>query len=150
LIRKATLKDVVYIKDIINGYAKEELMLPRSMSELYECIRNFYVYENEGEVIGCCALQVVWDELAEVMSFAVRADHTGKGIGTKLLSACLEDGHELGVKRFFTLTYATDFFETNGFMRVDKSELPHKIWRGCINCPKFPDCDEVALIRDFD
>jgi len=150
LIRKAMFKDVISIKDIINCYAKEEMMLPRSVGELYECIRNFYVYEEDGEVIGCCALQIVWDELAEVMSFAVRSDHTGKGIGTRLLLACIEDGHELGVKRFFTLTYVAEFFENNGFVRVDKSELPHKIWSGCIKCPKFPDCDEIALIRDFD
>ncbi|MEL4305082.1 N-acetyltransferase [Methanococcoides sp. LMO-2] len=149
MIRKATVKDVDSIKRIINYYADLDQMLPRSVSELYESVRNFYVYEVGGEVVGCCGLQVLWVDLAEVLSFAILPEYRGKGVGTRLLDSCLDDARELGVTTVFTLTYAPAFFEKNGFSRVDKSSLPHKIWSGCIKCPKFPDCDEIALSMEL-
>ena len=149
MIRKATVKDVDSIKRIINYYADLDQMLPRSVSELYESVRNFYVYEVGGEVVGCCGLQVLWVDLAEVLSFAILPEYRGKGVGTKLLDSCLDDARNLGVTTVFTLTYAPVFFEKNGFSRVDKSSLPHKIWSGCIKCPKFPDCDEIALSMEL-
>ncbi|MGM0770903.1 MAG: N-acetyltransferase [Halobacteriota archaeon] len=149
MIRKATVKDVDSIKRIINYYADLDQMLPRSVSELYESVRNFYVYEVEGEIIGCCGLQVMWVDLAEVLSFAIVPEYREKGIGTLLLHSCLEDARELEVATIFTLTYAPAFFEKNGFRRVEKSSLPHKIWSGCIKCPKFPDCDEIALSMEL-
>ena len=149
MIRKATVKDVDSIKRIINYYADLDQMLPRSVSELYESVRNFYVYEVGGEVVGCCGLQVLWVDLAEVLSFAILPEYRGKGVGTMLLDSCLDDARELGVTTVFTLTYAPVFFEKNGFSRVDKSSLPHKIWSGCIKCPKFPDCDEIALSMEL-
>lgn len=149
MIRKATVKDVDSIKRIINYYAGLDQMLPRSVSELYESVRNFYVYEVEGEIIGCCGLQVMWEDLAEVLSFAILPEYREKGIGTLLLHSCLEDARELEVTNIFTLTYAPAFFEKNGFRRVEKSSLPHKIWSGCIKCPKFPDCDEIALSMEL-
>lgn len=150
MIRKATVKDVEAMKNIINAYAKQEKMLPRSYNELYQYIRSFYVYEKDGEVIGCCALQVVWEDLAEILSFAVKPEYTGQGIGSQLLKACMGDAHDLQIKKIFTLTYVPGFFEKHGFVRVDKSTLPHKVWSGCINCPKFPDCDEIALIKTLE
>jgi len=150
MIRKATVKDVEAMKNIINAYAKQEKMLPRSYNELYQYIRSFYVYEKDGEVIGCCALQVVWEDLAEVLSFAVKPEYARQGIGSQLLKACMGDAHELHIKKIFTLTYVPQFFEKHGFERVDKATLPHKVWSGCINCPKFPDCDEIALIKTID
>lgn len=150
MIRKATVKDVEAMKNIINAYAKQEKMLPRSYNELYQYIRSFYVYEKDGEVIGCCALQVVWEDLAEILSFAVKPEYTRHGIGSQLLEACMSDAHELYIKKIFTLTYVPGFFEKHGFIRVDKSILPHKVWSGCINCPKFPDCDEIALIKTIE
>jgi amino-acid N-acetyltransferase len=150
MIRKATVKDVEAMKNIINAYAKQEKMLPRSYNELYQYIRSFYVYEKDGEVIGCCALQVVWEDLAEILSFAVKPEYTGQGIGSQLLKACMGDAHELQIKKIFTLTYVPGFFEKHGFVRVDKSTLPHKVWSGCINCPKFPDCDEIALMKTIE
>ncbi|MDK2892775.1 N-acetyltransferase [Methanohalophilus sp.] len=148
-IRKATINDVESIKNLINGYAKKEMMLPRSLGELYECIRNFYVYEKNGEVLGCCALQVVWEDLGEILSFAVASDHRNEGIGSLLLQATIEDGKALCIRKVFTLTYVPEFFEKKGFKRISKRELPHKVWVGCIKCPKFPDCNEVALSRDI-
>lgn len=147
IIRKAHVQDVKAIKEIIEPYAKKEIMLPRPLSELYESVRNFYVCEEDGEIIGCCALQVSWQDMAEVLSLAVRPEYNRKGIGTTLLDACLKDAKELGVNTVFTLTYAVPFFENNGFAIVDKQTLPHKIWSGCIKCPKFPNCDEVAMVR---
>ncbi|WP_462272922.1 N-acetyltransferase [Methanohalophilus sp.] len=146
-IRKAVIEDVVPMKNLVNSYAKKEMMLPRSVGELYENIRNFHVYEEDGEVVGCCALQVVWEDLAEILSFAVKPERTGIGIGSMLLEASMEEGRNIGVKRAFTLTYVPNFFENWGFSMVEKSSLPHKVWLGCIKCPKFPDCDEVALLR---
>ena len=149
LIRKATIDDIEPIKNIINGYAKKEMMLPRSIGELHECIRNFHVYEMDGTVLGCCALQAVWEDLGEILSFAVAPDHRGGGIGSLLLQATMEDGIKLGIHKVFTLTYVPDFFEKRGFERIEKSALPHKVWLGCIKCPKFPDCNEVALSREI-
>ena len=147
IIRKANVNDVKAIKDVIDPYAKQEMMLSRALSELYESVRNFYVCEDNGEVIGCCSLQVSWQDMAEVLALAVKQEYRDKGIGTKLLEACLSDAIELGVTTVFTLTYAVHFFEKNGFSIVDKQTLPHKIWSGCIKCPKFPNCDEVAMLR---
>jgi len=135
------------MKHLINTYAKQELMLARSFGELYECIRNFYVDEENGELVGCCALQVIWEDLAEILSLAVKPEYTKRSIGSKLLSACIEEGRTLGMSKVFTLTYLPEFFEKNGFKQIDKATLPHKIWSGCIKCPKFPDCDEIALVK---
>jgi len=150
LIRKAKVNDVKQMKRIIDTYAKQELMLPRSLSELYESIRDFYVFEENGEILGCCALHFVWEDLAEILSLAVISEHNKRKIGSSLLKACIEDGYSLGAKRVFTLSYVPEFFEKYGFSRVDKSSLPHKVWSGCIKCPKFPECEEIALIRILD
>lgn len=149
MIRKATVKDVESMKNIINGYAKQEKMLPRSYNELYQYIRSFHVCEINGEIIGCCAMQVVWEDLAEILSFAVKPEFTKQGIGSKLLDVCLDEAPALGINKVFTLTYVPDFFKKHGFIAIDKSELPHKVWGGCINCAKFPDCDEISLIKQL-
>ncbi len=147
MLRKATISDVEAMRQLINNYAKQELMLARSLSELYEHIRDFYVYEDNGEIVGCCALHVMWVDFAEVLSLAVDPKYNKRGIGSDLLDACIEEGCKLGVKSVFTLTYAPVFFEKHGFTKVEKTSLPHKIWSGCIKCPKFPECDETALVK---
>ena len=150
MISKAKIADVEAMRQIINKYAKQELMLARSLSELYEHIRDFYVYRDNGEIVGCCALYIVWEDFAEILSLAVKPEYNKRGIGSKLLAACLNEGHKLGVKSVFTLTYAPVFFEKNGFTKVEKSSLPHKIRIGCIKCPKFPECDEIALAKKIE
>ncbi|MGP8319278.1 MAG: N-acetyltransferase [Methanosarcinaceae archaeon] len=150
MISKAKIPDVEAMRQIINKYAKQELMLARSLSELYDNIRDFYVYRDNGEIVGCCALHVVWEDLAEILSLAVKPEYNKRGIGSKLLDACFNEGRKLGVKSVFTLTYAPVFFEKNGFTKVEKSSLPHKIWIGCIKCPKFPECDEIALAKKIE
>ncbi|RKY00969.1 N-acetyltransferase [Candidatus Poribacteria bacterium] len=144
-IRKASMGDAVRIHALVNFYASKEMMLPRSLSEICENIRNFFVCEIDGEVVGCCALQPVWLDLAEVKSLAVDERFWGRGIGSRLVRACLEDALRLGVRRVFALTKIPAFFERLGFRQIDKEELPHKIWSECIRCPKFPNCDEVAV-----
>ncbi len=145
MIRKARIADVKTIHKLLLNYAKEGLMLSRSLAELYEGIRDFYVYEENGEVIGTVCLEICWDDLAEVRSLAVTEGRGLRGIGRMLVEACLEEARELGLKRVFALTYKPGFFEKLGFHLIEKSELPHKIWTDCIKCPKFPECDEVAL-----
>jgi amino-acid N-acetyltransferase len=146
MIRKATFMDVKAIQSLVNNYADSGQMLPRTLNELYEHLRDFHVCEDNGSLVGVCALHVSWDRLAEVRSLAVRQDRIKRGIGTELVRQCLAEAAELRVDRVFVLTYQAGFFRKLGFTDVDKKELPHKIWTDCLNCVKFPDCDESALI----
>lgn len=148
-IRKARVADATRIKELIGESAEKGLMLPRSLNELYENIRDFHLCEENGEIVGCAALHIDWEDLGEIKSLAVDEKSRRRGIGTRLLKTCLAEAKEMGIKKVFTLTYRQDFFEKHGFAQVDKSELPHKIWSECIKCPKFPDCDEIALVRDL-
>jgi len=149
MIRKATIKDIKEIQELINFYAKADKMLPRSLNELYENIRDFFVFEEAGKIKGCCGLHVAWEDLAEIKSLAVDEDSQNKGIGAMLVKAALEDAKNLRVKRVFALTYVPEFFERSGFKQIQHSELPHKIWSECIKCVKFPDCEENALAMDI-
>jgi amino-acid N-acetyltransferase len=146
-IRRAGVGDVPHIQRLISRYAAREEMLARSLNEIYEGLRDYLVAEHEGQVIGCAACHVVWDDLAEIKSVAVAEAWQGKGVGKRLVETCLEDARGLGVARVFVLTFRPEWFRGRGFTDVDKAQLPHKIWTDCINCPKFPDCGEVALIR---
>lgn len=146
MIRKAKLTDVKSIQALVNQYADAGQMLPRTLNELYEHLRDFYVYEVDGVLTGVCALHISWDGLAEVRSLAVRPDSIMHGVGSKMVKQCLTEAADLQVERVFVLTYRPDFFRKLGFVEVDKKNLPHKIWTDCLNCVKFPDCDETALI----
>jgi amino-acid N-acetyltransferase len=148
-IRKATVSDVKKIQDLINYYAKRDKMLPRSLNELYENIRDFYVCADGSKVYGCCALHVDWKDLAEIKSLAVTQSMNRKGVGTKLLAVCLDEAETLKVKKVFALTYVPDFFRKAGFRIIDKKRLPHKIWNECIRCVYFPNCKEIALIKEI-
>lgn len=144
-IRKARIKDVSQIHRLINYYAEKGIVLPRSLSELYEHIRDYTVIEEDGTVCGACALGICWEDLAEIRSLVVSEDRKGKGYGIMLVQECINEAKQLGVKRIFVLTYIPEFFEKFGFKRIKKSLLPHKIWADCLKCPKFPDCDEIAM-----
>lgn len=147
MIRKARINDIKEIQGLINQFARLELMLPRSLSDLYESLRDFLVYEHKKRVVGCCALQVVWQGLAEIRSLAVSKSHQKKGIGQQLVNAAIKEAEQIGCKSIFVLTYIPAYFKSKGFRRVNKDKLPHKIWAECINCPKFPNCKEIALIK---
>jgi len=149
MLRKAQIRDVRDIQKLLVIYANRGDMLSRSLSELYESLRDFYVYEEDGKLLGTTALHIVWEDLAEVRSVAVAENMTRTGIGSKLVQACIDEARQLGLKRIFCLTYRPDFFSSLGFRLIDKSELPHKVWGDCIKCVKFPDCDENAMILDL-
>ena len=149
MIRKAQISDVKEIQKLLIIFASRGDMLSRSLSEIYESLRDFYVFEEGGTILGAAALHIVWDDLAEVRSVAVVEDAGRKGIGSQLVQACIAEAREIGLKRIFCLTYKPDFFGKHGFHLVDKSELPHKVWGDCIKCVKFPDCDENAMILDL-
>lgn len=146
MIRKAMIADVRTVQTIVNHYAEQGQMLPRTLNELYENLRDFCVYENNGAIVGVCALHISWDGLAEIRSLAVRRENARQGIGSALVAYCLDEARHLGAERVFVLTYQERFFGKLGFLPVDKKELPHKIWTDCLNCVKFPNCDESALI----
>lgn len=149
MLRKAQIEDVKDIQKLLMHYANRGDMLSRSLSELYEALRDFYIFEEDGQIVGVAALHIVWEDLAEIRSVAV-AEATGRrGVGTEVVNACIAEAKSLGLKRLFCLTYKPDFFARFGFQIVDKSQLPHKVWGDCIKCAKFPDCDEIAMILDL-
>jgi amino-acid N-acetyltransferase len=149
MIRKAQIGDVKEIQKLLITFASRGDMLSRSLSEIYESLRDFYVFEEDKIILGVAALHIVWDDLAEVRSVAVTEESGRKGIGSQLVQACITEARQIGLKRIFCLTYKPDFFGKHGFHLVDKSELPHKVWGDCIKCVKFPDCDENAMILDL-
>ena len=143
---KARVSDVPQMHKLINSFADKGEMLARSLSEIYENIRDYVVIREGERVVGCAALHVNWLDLAEIKSVAVAEDSQRKGTGERLIAACLEEARELGIPTVFCLTYKPVFFEKFGFTQVDKMELPHKVWTECYRCSKFPNCDEIALI----
>lgn len=146
-IRKARIQDIKQIQNLINSFAKKDLMLPRSLNELYDNIRDYWVYEVSKKIAGCCALHICWEDLAEIKSLAVSMSCQHKGIGQELVETCLSEAKDLGAKKIFVLTYKPGYFQKFGFKRVKNSCLPHKIWAECINCCKFPNCQEIALLK---
>ncbi len=149
MIRKAKIEDIKQIQSLINSFAKQDIMLPRSLNELYESIRDFWVVEKNGKIIGCSALHISWDDLAEIKSVAVAKDKQRRGIGKELIDICIDEAKQMGVKKVFVLTYKPEFFKKFGFKKVKNSSLPHKIWAECINCCKFPNCQEIALLKNL-
>ncbi len=148
-LRRARAADIEAIHRLINHFAERDEMLPRSLNELYENLRDLYLVEDAHEVVACCSLHVTWRDLAELKGLAVREDHRGQRLGQQLVEACLEDARTLGLPRVFLLTYIPRYFERFGFREVEKAELPQKVWSECIRCPKFPDCGEVSMILDI-
>jgi len=145
-IEKARIQDVPQMHRLINHFADKGEMLARSLSEIYENIRDFFVVRQGERVIACAALHVSWSDLAEIRSVAVADDSQQQGIGDKLVQACLKEASELGIPTVFCFTYQPAFFKRHRFVDIDKMELPRKVWTDCYRCPKFPNCDEVALI----
>ena len=147
-IRKAIIGDVGRIQALVNHYASKETMLGLSLSEIYDQIRDFTVAEGPRRaLIGVCALHVIWDDLAEIRSLAVDPKIRRRGVGRSLVERCLEEARSLQLPKVFALTYQAEFFRRIGFERVDKAELPHKVWRDCLKCTKFPHCDETAVLK---
>lgn len=150
MIRKAVITDIKEIQSAITPYAERGAMLPRSLYDLYDNLRDFFIYEEDGKIRGVCALHISWEDLAEIRSLAVDAASYGEGIGGRLIDACIREARDLKVKRVFALTYIPSYFERFGFQQIDKTTLPHKIWHDCLYCVKFPNCDEQAVIIEID
>ena len=149
MLRGAHINDVEQMNKLVDHFAKKDLMLARPLGELYENIRDYYVYVENGSIVGCAALHIFWKDLAEIKSIAVEEDYQKRGIGKQLIQKCLEEGKALGISRLFVLTYIPEFFERMGFKLIDKDLLPHKIWTECVKCFKFPDCGEVSLVIEI-
>jgi len=151
LIRKAVIHDVKAIHRLIAEQAQSGHILARPLSELYSHVRDFSVSvdDDTGEIVGCGSLHIVWEDLAEIRSLAVTSSLQGKRIGGSVVEALLEESAGLGIERVFVLTYRVSFFERHGFTVMEKSQLPHKIWADCIRCTRFPECDEIAMVRNL-
>ena len=145
-VEKAIIDDAPQMHQLVNYFADKGEMLPRALSEIYENLRDYFVIRDNGSVIACVALHINWADLAEIKSLAVKEDKHDQGLGSLLVEACLIEARTLGIPTIFCLTYKPTFFMNYGFRQVDKMELPHKVWSECYRCPKFPNCDEVALI----
>lgn len=152
MIRKATIKDIKIIHALLSDYGEKGVLLSRPLSQLYDQVRDFFVYEIPGgkSIAGCCALQFCWEDLAEIRSLAVFKEFQSRGIGSGLVEAAIAEAREYEMKKLFTLTYKPGFFKKFQFNVIDRSDLPLKIWSDCISCVKFPDCDETAMMLSLD
>ena len=153
MIRNARMGDIKKIYEMLQYFADKDLLLGRSLSSLYDQLRDFSVYvekakddPDQEKLVGVCAMHICWDNLAEIRSLAVTEGYQGKGVGRQLVDKALSEADAYGITKVFTLTYQPGFFRKIGFNDIDKSELPHKVWSDCIQCSKFPDCNEEALV----
>ncbi len=148
-IRKPTVEDAQGIKRLVDDASTTGALLPRSLMEIYEHLRDFTVYADEDGVGGCCALHIDTADLAEIRSLVVSERLRGRDIGERLLLACLDEARALSISKAYALTRIPEFFERRHFVRIEKSELPHKVFKDCVRCTMFPGCDEIAVIRDL-
>ncbi len=147
---RASIADAAAICDLVNGYARTGEMLPRTMSEVYQNLRDFYVVrDGDGTTVACGALHILWEDLAEIKSLAVREDLQGQRVGARIVEACVDEARQLRLATVFTLTYRPGFFERLGFAQADVMTLPRKVWGECYRCPKFPGCNEIAMVRQL-
>jgi amino-acid N-acetyltransferase len=149
IFRKAKMSDVEQIAALINAYADQGLMLNRTLPSLYQKIRDYTLIENNNAIIGVGGLHILWKDLSEICSLAIAPRFINNGLGLALVDILLQESRELGIEKVFALTYQPAFFEKSGFARIGKDQLPQKVWTECINCPKFPNCDEIALIKSL-
>jgi amino-acid N-acetyltransferase len=147
-VRSAKISDVKAINALIGSYAEMDRMLFRSLADIYENLQTFIVAELDDKIVGCCALEVIWADLAEIKSLAIDEAYKGKGIGRELVAAAVEQAAKLGVPKVFALTLEPAFFEKSGFAIVEKETLPMKVWSDCARCPKQQNCDEIAVIKE--
>jgi amino-acid N-acetyltransferase len=139
--------DVPAMHKLITHFSDQGKMLPRPRSRLYETLRDFVVEEDDGAIVGIGALRILWEDLGEICSLAVADSHQKTGVGTRICESLLSHAILFGLKKVLVLTYIPKFFKRFGFKGIAKNRLPQKVWMDCINCPKFPDCGEHALVR---
>ena len=146
-VDRARVGDASSVHRLISRFADKGEVLPRALSEIYDGIRDYFVVRKGDRVVACAALHVTWVDLAEIRSLAVDEEEQKQRIGSLLVQACIDEAKELGIPKIFCLVRKPAFFERHGFKLIDKMELPQKVWAECYRCPKFPNCDEVALIH---
>jgi len=149
-IRKARLSDIKYIYKLILHFSKRGDVVPRPLAELYESVREFFVCEEKDLIVGAGALHIIWEDLAEIRSLVVSEEYQGMGIGARLVEACLDEAKTLEIPKVFVLTTSPQFFAKLGFKEINKQDLPQKVWADCIRCSKFPECDEIPMLREID
>ncbi len=152
MIRKAKLQEVPQIFRLLSDFSGRWNILPRSLSELYSFVRDYFVYKEDGrgeDILGIAALHVFWENLGEIRSLMVIPEQQGQGIGSKLVESCLEEARTLGLKQIFVLTDRLDFFRRFGFKEFPREKLHPRIWADCVKCLKFPDCDEVPMVLEL-
>jgi amino-acid N-acetyltransferase len=148
-IRRAKISDAKTIQALINSYAERDRMLFRSLADIYENLQTFTVAEVDDYLAGCCALEIIWADLAEIKSLAVHEANKEKGIGKSLVAAALEQAADLGVSSVFALTLEPEFFIKSGFHVIEKDKLPMKVWSDCARCTKQQNCDETAVVKEI-
>ena len=149
-VEKARVGDAPHIHRLVNFFADRGEMLHRPLSEIYEHIRDYYVVREGDDLLGCAALHVSWEDLAEIKGMAVKEDHQRQGLGRLLTLACLEEARALGIPTVFCLTYKQEFYASIGFHQLDVMHLPRKVWGECYRCAKFPNCEEVAMVFEVE
>jgi amino-acid N-acetyltransferase len=149
LVDKAGVRDAAEIHSLVNQFAQRGDMLPRTPAEVYENLRDFFVLRDGRQLLACVALHIMWEDLAEVRSLAVREESQAQGLGAILVQACVEEARSLGLTTLFALTYRPAFFEKLGFSQADVMSLPRKVWNECYRCPKFPGCNEIAMVMNL-
>lgn len=148
--RKARIEDVEDIHKLIMSYSTKGLLLARSRQSLFENVREYVVAEDDGQIVGVGGLRILWNDLGEVRSLVVTEDYGQKGIGSQLVTELEKEAKELGLPKLFALTYQAGFFKKIGYEEVPHKSLPQKVWRDCIDCPKFPECEEVAVLKPLE
>jgi amino-acid N-acetyltransferase len=146
-VRKAVMRDIAPILDLINSYAARGIMLARTEFEVSEAIRDFTVVTLDEHLLGCGALHFYSPTTAEIRSLAVREEAKAKGVGRALVEALVNEAEQYELDAVFAFTYVVDFFNKVGFHVVERGSLPLKAWKDCVRCPKFQACDEVAVVR---
>lgn len=146
-IRSAVMKDVKQMHGLIEFYADRKEMLHRPINDMYENIQEFAICEDKGKIVGCGALHVSWEDLAEIKALAIAQNHQKKGIGSKIVTTLEKRAKDLGINKVFALTFKPSFFLKLGYKKIKRDELPHKIWGECVKCHLFPDCGEIPLAK---
>jgi amino-acid N-acetyltransferase len=150
MIRKAKITEVPEIRRVLAEASRVGEVLPRTLANLYSQVRDYSVLrEDEGPIIGVVALHVSWDDLGEIRSLVVAPEHKGQGLGRRLVESCLEEARQLGLRQVFVLTASPNFFARFGFRLFPREALPPIVWADCVECVKFPDCDEIPMMLDL-
>ena len=148
-IRKARVSDVENLLELVNGFAAQNLMLPRGPQYIFENIRDYAVIVDDRRIVACGSLHVLWNDMAEIRSMAIHPDYQKRGLGRRLADFLTEEAKQLRIKSIFTFTLSEDFFARLGFTRKLRDELPPKVWGECSRCPKYFKCDEVGMVLEI-